>query len=81
MVTGDLTGITEIVWNDGVDTGGGEVRLAQSDEGFDLANGVATLKLNGNNAGIDRMMEIQMGIRTGWGCGNHHHHRRWFDNP
>ena len=52
MVTGDLTGITEIVWNDGVD--GGEVRLAHSDEDFDLANGVATLKLAGDNAGIDR---------------------------
>ena len=36
---------------------GGEVRLAQSDEDFDLANGVATLKLAGDNNGIDRMME------------------------
>ena len=45
VVTGDLTGITEIVWNDGAEMDGGEVRLAQSDEDFDLANGVATLKL------------------------------------
>ena len=72
MVTGDLTGITEIVWNDGVMTGD-EVRLDQSDEeSFDLANGVATLTLDGTNAGIDHV--------GGWG-GNHHHHRRWFDNP
>ena len=57
VVTGDLTGITEIVWNDdgAADAmAGGEVRLAQSDEDFDLANGVATLKLAGDNAGIDR---------------------------
>ena len=33
---------------------GGEVRLGQLDEDFDLANGVATLKLAGDNAGIDR---------------------------
>jgi hypothetical protein len=60
VVTGDLTGITEIVWNDGDDMAvdgveGSEVRLAQSDKGFDLANGVATLKLAGDNGGIDRM--------------------------
>ena len=52
VVTGDLTGITEIVWNDGI-VDGGTVRLAQSDEDFDLANGVATLKLAGDNGGID----------------------------
>ena len=46
VVTGDLTGITEIVWNDGTMVGG-EVRLGQLDEDFDLANGVATLKLLG----------------------------------
>ena len=55
VVTGDLTGITEIVWNEGDDAeDGSEVRLAQSDKGFDLANGVATLKLAGDNGGIDR---------------------------
>ena len=52
VVTGDLTGITEIVWNDGVD---GMVRLAQSNEDFDLANGVATLTLARDNVGIDAM--------------------------
>ena len=52
VVTGDLTGITEIVWNDGVEAGG-EVRLAHSDKDFDLDNGVATLKLAGDNLGID----------------------------
>ena len=52
VVTGDLTGITEIVWNDGVEDGG-EVRLAHSDKDFDLDNGVATLKLAGDNLGID----------------------------
>ena len=55
VVTGDLTGITEIVWNDGVEDGG-EVRLAQSDKDFDLANGVATLKLAGDNAGLTMRM-------------------------
>ena len=57
VVIGDLTGITEIVWNDdGNDetVTGGEVRLAQSDEDFDFANGVATLKLAGDNDGIDQ---------------------------
>ena len=49
VVTGDLTGITEIVWNEDA---GGEVSLTQRDKDFDLANGVATLKLAGNNAGI-----------------------------
>ena len=61
VVTGDLTGITEIVWNDdGVaDTmADGEMRLAQSDEDFDLANGVATLKLAGDNDGIDRLLRL-----------------------
>ena len=51
VVAGDLTGITEIVWNDAA-VGGGEVRLAQHEMGFDLANNVATLKLPGDNAGI-----------------------------
>ena len=58
VVTGDLTGITEIVWNDGAEMEGGEVRLGQLDDDFDLANGVATLKLAGDNAGIDRMMDV-----------------------
>ena len=63
VVTGDLTGITEIVWNDGDDdaTTGSEVRLAQSDEDFDLANSVATLKLPGDNNGIDRAVSEEDG--------------------
>ena len=68
VVTGDLTGITEIVWNDDEDAEtmlGGEIRLAQSDEDFDLANGVATLKLAGDNDGIDRMMDDGNGGMVG----------------
>ena len=49
VITGDLTGITEIVWNDGAD---GEVRLPHDDDDFDLADSVATLELAGTNAGV-----------------------------
>ena len=65
VITGDLTGITEIVWNDGAEMAGGEVRVGQLHDDFDLANGVATLKLAGNNNGIDRVMgvnEAEVGV-------------------
>ncbi len=55
VITGDLTGITEIVLNDdGVaeTMADGEMRLAQSDEDFDLANGVATLEFAGDNSDL-----------------------------